>query len=69
MPFYAPERKLFYRVSGKNAHDARLVAVMKPHGITRILTFNAADFARYPAVTAMTGRPSCALSGQAEYAL
>ncbi len=53
LPFYAPERKLFYRVSGKNAHDARLVAVMKPHGITRILTFNAADFARFEGIEAI----------------
>ncbi len=39
-----------YRVSGKNTHDARLVAVMRLHGITRILTFNADDFARYPGI-------------------
>ena len=36
-----------YRVSGKNAHDARLVAAMIVHGITGILTFNVQDFARY----------------------
>ena len=34
-------------VSGVEAHDARLVAAMKVYGITRILTFNARDFARY----------------------
>jgi len=34
-------------VSGVEAHDARLVAAMKVHGITRILTFNAMDFVRY----------------------
>jgi predicted nucleic acid-binding protein len=40
-----------YAVSGKNAHDARLVAAMKVHGITHILSFNSGDFARYPEVT------------------
>ncbi len=38
---------LTYRVAGKNAHDARLVAAMKRHDLTRILTFNGADFRRY----------------------
>src|SRR5207247_626795 len=32
-------------VSGKKAHDARLVASMKIHGIPDILTFNGSDFA------------------------
>jgi predicted nucleic acid-binding protein len=36
-----------YVVSGKNVHDARLVAAMVVHGIESILTFNAADFLRY----------------------
>lgn len=36
-----------YQVSGKNTHDARLVAVMVVHGIESILTFNMQDFARY----------------------
>lgn len=34
-------------VRGKPAHDARLVAAMRLHGITRILTFNVGDYARY----------------------
>jgi len=34
-------------VSGLGAHDARLVAAMKVYGISRILTFNGQDFARY----------------------
>jgi predicted nucleic acid-binding protein len=42
-----------YSVSGKNAHDARLVAAMAVHGLTHILTFNTADFARYPGITAL----------------
>lgn len=36
-----------YSVSGKNAHDARLVAAMIVHGVESILTFNTQDFARY----------------------
>jgi predicted nucleic acid-binding protein len=36
-----------YRVSGKNTHDARLVAAMIVHGISSILTFDAQDFTRY----------------------
>jgi hypothetical protein len=35
------------KVKGKGAHDARLVAAMKRHGLSRLLTFNVADFARY----------------------
>lgn len=34
-------------VSGAKVHDARLVSVMKVHGIGRILTFNVSDFSRY----------------------
>jgi predicted nucleic acid-binding protein len=36
-----------YRVSGKNTHDARLVAAMEVHGIGKILTINVQDFNRY----------------------
>jgi predicted nucleic acid-binding protein len=43
-------------VLGKNAHDARLVAAMASHGIPQILTFNVADFARYPAITVLDPR-------------
>ena len=39
-----------HSVLGKNAHDARLVAAMVVHGITHLLTFNGADFARYPGI-------------------
>ena len=34
-------------VSGKPAHDARLVAAMACHAIPTLLTFNTADFTRY----------------------
>lgn len=39
-----------YGVSGKKAHDARLVAAMAVHGITQILTYNADDFTRYAGI-------------------
>jgi predicted nucleic acid-binding protein len=42
-----------YRVSGKNTHDARLVAAMKVHRIGSILTFNVSDFGRFSGITAV----------------
>jgi predicted nucleic acid-binding protein len=45
-----------YAVKGVQVHDARLVAVMRVHGLTHVLTFNVADFARYQEIT--TVRPS-----------
>jgi predicted nucleic acid-binding protein len=52
---YAEWRRLVvaFTVSGVQVHDARLVATMRVHGVTRILTFNTADFARYPGITAL----------------
>jgi predicted nucleic acid-binding protein len=41
------------RVSGVEVHDARLAAVMKAHGITKILTFNNRDFARFDGIEAI----------------
>ncbi len=43
-------------VSGRQVHDARLVAVMRVHGITHLLTFNTLDFQRYPGITAVHPR-------------
>ncbi len=40
-------------ISGKNTHDARLVAAMHVNGIQSILTFNARDFVRYPDITVL----------------
>jgi predicted nucleic acid-binding protein len=37
-------------VLGKQAHDARLVAIMTVHGMGHLLTFNAADFRRYRSI-------------------
>jgi predicted nucleic acid-binding protein len=42
-----------YGVIGAKVHDARLVAVMKIHGIKSILTFNEKDFARFEGITAI----------------
>ncbi|MGG6266525.1 type II toxin-antitoxin system VapC family toxin [Leptolyngbya sp. AN03gr2] len=36
-----------FGVSGVQVHDARLVAAMKVHSISQILTLNARDFRRY----------------------
>jgi predicted nucleic acid-binding protein len=41
-----------YKVSGKNAHDARLVAAMLIHEVESILTFNVQDFVRYREIRA-----------------
>jgi predicted nucleic acid-binding protein len=38
-------------VRGVQVHDARLVALMRVHRLTRILTFDVADFARYPGIS------------------
>jgi predicted nucleic acid-binding protein len=39
-----------HQVSGKPAHDARLVAAMQVHGLTAILTFDKTGFSRYPGI-------------------
>lgn len=38
------------QVTSKQTHDARLVAAMQRHGLSHLLTFNGADFQRYPGV-------------------
>ena len=43
---------LAHKVMGVQVHDARLVAAMKVHGVTRILTNNVTDFSRYPSINA-----------------
>jgi predicted nucleic acid-binding protein len=40
-----------YRVTGKQSHDARLVAAMKVHNLTHLLTFNDRDFKRFTEIT------------------
>lgn len=44
-------------ISGKRVHDARLVAVMKAHQVEHLLTFNAADFNAFPALSVVTPQP------------
>lgn len=39
-----------HRGSGRQVHDANIVATMLEHGIRRLLTFNAADFRRFARV-------------------
>jgi len=39
-----------HQVSGKPAHDARLVAAMLVHGLTAILTFDKTGFSRYDGI-------------------
>jgi predicted nucleic acid-binding protein len=40
-----------YACHGRSSYDARLVAAMRTHGITQLLTFNGADFTRFPGLT------------------
>jgi predicted nucleic acid-binding protein len=40
-------------VSGRAAHDARLVALMQAHGVGHLLTYNTADFGRYRGLTVL----------------
>ncbi|HQR42278.1 MAG TPA: PIN domain-containing protein [Gemmatales bacterium] len=40
-------------VRGVQVHDARIAASMLEHGISCILTYNTADFARYSGITAI----------------
>lgn len=36
-----------FPTAGKQVHDANIVATMQAHGVPRLLTHNAADFARF----------------------
>jgi predicted nucleic acid-binding protein len=42
-----------YGCHGKVAHDARYVAAMRALGLTHLLTFNVADFARFAGITVL----------------
>lgn len=47
-------------VGGRQVHDANIVATMRAHGLSRLLTHNTADFARFAAmiqVEPMTAAP------------
>jgi predicted nucleic acid-binding protein len=43
-----------HQVLGKQVYDARLVAAMRVHSVTHLLTFNIADFKRFTTVTAVS---------------
>ena len=43
-----------YRVIGRLAHDARIVAAMNRHGITELLTHDPKDFARFDGIVVLT---------------
>ena len=38
---------------GVNVHDTKLAAAMLVHSVTHLLTFNTADFKRFPEITAV----------------
>ncbi len=40
-----------YGVSGKNIHDANIVATMLTHGVTHLVTYNSQDFHRFREIT------------------
>jgi len=42
-----------YGVHGRQVHDTRLVAAMRVHGLSNLLTLNRADFLRYGGITAV----------------
>ncbi len=57
MPAIYPQWRtlvLAHNVSGVQVHDARMVAAMLIHGVTRLLSFNVREFSRYQTVTAIT---------------
>lgn len=42
-----------HEVRGVKVHDARIAAAMRAYGVSHILTFNGADFRRYPGIVAV----------------
>ena len=42
-----------YEVRGTEVHDAHLAAVLEVHQVTHLLTFNGADFKRFPRIVAV----------------
>lgn len=45
-----------HSVTGVQVHDAKLVAAMLVHGVSRVLTLNGRDFARYPDMSVLHPR-------------
>lgn len=48
-----------HQVLGKQVYDARLVAAMRVHNLTHLLTFNIGDFKRFPFITAVSPETIC----------
>ena len=44
------------QVTGKQTHDAHLVAVMQAYAISSVLTFNGAHFRRFPGINVLDPR-------------
>jgi predicted nucleic acid-binding protein len=42
-----------HAISGKQTHDAHLVAIMQVNFLSNIVTFNKSDFERYPGITVL----------------
>jgi predicted nucleic acid-binding protein len=55
-----------HQVSGKPAHDARLVAAMQVHGLTAILTFDKTGFSRYAGIEVLHPADILRASGEIE---
>jgi predicted nucleic acid-binding protein len=51
-----------HQVLGKQVYDTRLVAAMRVHNLTNLLTFNTADFKRFSFITAVS--PQAILNGE-----
>ena len=54
-----------YRVIGKQAHDAHIVAAMLVHKVTHLLTFNDSDFKRFTEITVVN--PQNIISSSSEH--
>jgi len=52
-----------YRVIGKQAHDAHIVAAMLVHKVTHLLTFNDGDFRRFTEITVVNPQHIISPSG------
>ena len=47
-----------YNLGGKQIHDANIVATMRAHGISQLLTYNVADFKRFEDIIQIQTLPS-----------
>jgi predicted nucleic acid-binding protein len=40
-------------ITGKQTHDAHLVAIMQAHAVTNVLTFDVSHFSRFPGISVL----------------